>query len=178
MTKRGITTIMLCAALLGAGSTASADNLGAPKVGPWMFNFHIGPVVGINGYGYTSGAIVLDFGYALDGGRNAYLLFPFQVEFAEFGAIIMVPLGFQYDIKLPVNAVGLYLTPRFVAGYAAATGGGNTFSDGFIMPEFGIKAVFMGRWNAGFTPISVPIFFGQTGTFANWRILFYGGVNF
>jgi hypothetical protein len=167
------------------------------KAGPFMFNFQIGPAIGARN-ATNMGAIVLDFGFAVDSGRHAYLLFPLQFQFADAGysvfgvsnsytvGYIMVPAGFQYDIAIPA-VPGLYISPRIVGGYVAATASCNgcqTTNAGFIAPEATVKLVIKRRWNVGLVPFSLPIFIshdsntGNTTTSIDYRILFFGGVNF
>jgi len=183
-----------------AGSKASEN--GAEKSGRFMFNLKIGPAlcaVSAISRGSASasaecgslhqGALVFDFGWSVLPNRNAYLLFPFQLQFRESLTTVMIPVGFQYDIQLPVK--GLYLYPRGFLGYAAfvvsnSSIPGVTVSStshyGVFTPEFGIKYIFGGRWNVGADLFSLPIFFGQsqgaTSTFVYYRILAYAGVNF
>ena len=165
------------------------------KSGPFMFNLQIGPAIGARN-AINMGAIVLDFGFALDAGKHAYLLFPLQFQFADVGVsvfgvsndytvgYVMVPIGFQYDIA--IHAVpGLYFSPRIVGGYVAATASCNncsTSNAGFIAPELAVKLVIAKRANVGLYPFSLPIFIGsknnQTLTSIDYRILFFGGVNF
>ena len=191
------TRLLLLVALLSVGGVARA----APaifqdgKAGPFMFNFQIGPAIGARN-ATNMGAIVLDFGFALDPGRHAYLLFPLQFQFADVGVsvfgvsndytigYVMVPVGFQYDIAIP-HVPGLYISPRFVGGYVAATAscnGCNTENAGFVAPEVTVKLVLAQRWNVGIVPFSLPIFIsvnnGNTSTSIDYRILFFGGVNF
>ncbi|HXU68394.1 MAG TPA: hypothetical protein VN947_03645 [Polyangia bacterium] len=189
--------ILLLVAFLAFGSTASAmpSLFQDGKAGPFMFNFQIGPAIGARN-AINMGAIVLDFGFAVDPGRHAYILFPLQFQFADvnvsiFGTgadytvgYVMVPVGFQYDIAIP-GVPGLYLSPRIVGGYVAATescNGCNTTNAGFIAPELTAKLVLGKRWNVGLVPFSLPIFIhvdnGNTTTSIDYRILFFGGVNF
>jgi hypothetical protein len=183
--------------LLTVGSTAHAAPgwMQDAKAGPFMFNLHIGPAIGARN-AINMGAIVLDFGFALDSGHHAYLLFPLQFQFANvnynvFGVggdytvgYVMVPVGFQYDISIP-PAPGLFISPRIVGGYVAATAscnGCSTSNLGFIAPEVAIKLVIAKRWNVGLEPFSLPIFISRqnnnTSTSIHYRILFFGGVNF
>jgi len=97
---------------------------------------------------------------------------------------VMVPIGFQYDIAIP-TAPGLYISPRITGGYVAATASCNgceTTNAGFIAPELTVKLVIARRWNVGLVPFSLPIFIaarnGNTSTSIDYRILFFGGVNF
>jgi hypothetical protein len=64
----------------------------------------------------------------------------------------------------------------------ASCSGCNTSNAGFIAPELVIKLVIARRWNVGLEPFSLPIFIasnnGQTTTSIDYRILFFGGVNF
>jgi hypothetical protein len=180
---------------LGAVGNAAPSWMQDAKSGSFMFNFQIGPAIGARN-AINMGAIVLDFGFALDSGRHAYLLFPLQFQFADvsysvFGVggdytlgYVMVPIGFQYDIAIP-PAPGLFISPRIVGGYVAATESCNNCSTtnlGFIAPALAVKLVIARRWNVGLEPFSLPIFIsaknGNTSTSINYRILFFGGVNF
>jgi hypothetical protein len=183
--------------LLGLSHTVAAAPswMQADKSGPFMFNLQIGPAIGARN-AINMGAIVLDFGFALDSGKHAYLLFPLQFQFANVGVnifgvssdytvgYIMVPVGFQYDIAIP-QVPGLYISPRIVGGYVAATASCNncdTTNAGFIAPELAVKLVIAKRWNVGLYPFSLPIFIArnnnQTSTSIDYRILFFAGVNF
>ncbi len=189
-----ILALVACLAL-GSSARAAPSLLQDGKAGPFMFNFQIGPAIGAHN-ATNMGAIVLDFGFALDPGRHAYLLFPLQFQFANvsydiFGTgtdytigYVMVPVGFQYDIAIPALP-GFYISPRFVGGYVAATAscnGCNTTNAGFVAPEVAVKLVLAKRWNVGLVPFSLPIFIsvdhGNTSTSIDYRILFFGGVNF
>jgi hypothetical protein len=157
---------------------------GSGKSGPLMLNLKIGPAIELKNLP-TQVALELDFGVALTGDRALYLVLAPQFHLANNISTIMVPLGIQYDIALPVP--GLYLYPRVSMGYAAsiydygcvfnycAT---STVHRGFALPEIGIKYVIRGRGNVGFEPFSLPIFFEQKWVGLQYRLLFYGGVNF
>lgn len=165
---------------------------GQLKPGPFMFNLKLGAAIGIAGERavrptlFTTQdqfTLVLDFGFAVDRDRNAYLLFPLQFQVNSTYSMVMIPFGFQYDIPItPVR--GLYLYPRISIGYTAFVdrlGGGGTTSFGVIMPEFGAKYVFpqlKGRLNVGFEPFGLPIFFRDNVVLLNYRLLWYAGVNF
>jgi hypothetical protein len=197
--------VLVVALLLGLSQSAWAvpSWMQEGKTGPFMFNLHIGPAIGAKD-AINMGAIVLDFGFAVDHKKNAYLLFPMQFQFANvsysvFGVsggytvgYIMVPLGFQYDIAIP-QVPGLYISPRIVGGYTAITASCtncDTKHAGFIAPEATIKLVINKRWNVGLVPFSLPIFISSTttqtptgtqtniGTSIDYRILFFGGLNF
>ncbi|MGZ3440643.1 MAG: hypothetical protein ACXVDD_14070 [Polyangia bacterium] len=198
-----ITVVALVLLGLTHAASATPSWMQEGKSGPFMFNLQIGPAIGARN-ATNMGAIVLDFGYALDSGKHAYLLFPLQFQFANVGVsvfgvssdytvgYIMVPLGFQYDIA--IRAVpGLYISPRIVGGYVAATASCNncsTSNAGFIAPELAVKLVIAKRWNVGLYPFSLPIFIASrtttngtvtttnTSTSIDYRILFFGGVNF
>ena len=187
--------LALLLTLASASARATPTWMQEGKAGPFMFNLQIGPAIGARN-AFNMGAIVLDFGFALDPARNAYLLFPLQFQFADAGysvfgvnrgytvGYVMVPIGFQYDIALP-HVPGLYISPRIVGGYVAATASCNgcaTTNAGFIAPEATVKLVIARRWNVGLVPFSLPIFInvdnGNTSTSIDYRILFFGGANF
>jgi len=187
--------LVLLLTLASASARATPTWMQEGKAGPFMFNLQIGPAIGARN-AFNMGAIVLDFGFALDPARNAYLLFPLQFQFADAGysvfgvnrgytvGYVMVPIGFQYDIAIP-HVPGLYISPRIVGGYVAATASCNgcaTTNAGFIAPEATVKLVIARRWNVGLVPFSLPIFInvdnGNTSTSIDYRILFFGGANF
>jgi hypothetical protein len=177
------------------GGQSSAGSRPAPhdgeKAGRFMANLKIGPAVCLydifNGPGTCShqGAVAVELGFSVLPNKNAYLVLPLQFQFFPGRSAIMVPLGFQYDLALPV-ATGLYLYPRFSVGYAAVLDvnapGSPTTHAGVIIPELGIKYIYRGRWNFALEPISLPILFGSTssGAFGSiyYRILLSAGVNF
>lgn len=186
---------LLAILTVGGAARATPSLLQDGKAGPFMFNFQIGPAIGARN-AINMGAIVLDFGFALDPGRHAYLLFPLQFQFADAGydilgtgtdytiGFVMVPIGFQYDIAIP-GLPGFYLSPRFVGGYVLGTASCNgcgTANGGFVAPEVTAKLVLGRRWNVGLVPFSLPIFIGvdhgNTTVSIDYRILFFGGVNF
>jgi hypothetical protein len=176
------------------------------KAGRFMFNLKLGPAATLKAFSYGSpvgtvevdhraqGAIVFDFGISLDQAHNAYILLGLQFQAnadSDYGSWIMLPVGFEYDI--PIHAVpGLYICPRFSLGYAAfvynSSGTNDNVNAGFILPEVEGKFIFNRRWNVGFQPFSLPVFFGSqcfngghgcvTVTWVSWRVLFSGGVNF
>ena len=187
--------LVLLLALAGGSAHATPSWMQDGKPGPFMFNLQIGPAIGARN-AFNMGAIVLDFGFALDPGHHAYLLFPLQFQFADAGVdvfglrndytvgYVMVPVGFQYDIAIP-QVPGLYISPRITGGYVAMTASCNncaTTNAGFIAPEATVKLVIARRWNVGLVPFSLPIFIsvdnGNTSTSIDYRILFFGGVNF
>lgn len=192
----------------GSGGTASSGpaanphggNVATPpvqteKVGRFMANFKIGPSLcayasGPGGSGscngFHQGAIVVELGWSVLPSKNAYLLLPLQFQFRPSFGAIMVPVGFQYDLELPIK--GLYLYPRAFFGYAALVSSGPnpltgqtttvTSHAGVFAPEFGLKYVFGGRWNVGGDLFSLPILFNSDSAQVYYRILLYGGVNF
>jgi hypothetical protein len=196
---------VLAALLLMTGSAHAAGLPSSPeaKSGRFMFNLKLGPgfavyddvYAGVTptpqqsaactvppytcpdtpGLGVT-GTIMFDFGIALTADRNLYLTIPIQFQVAKPGSFVLIPIGAQYDIPLPVK--GLYLTPRFSGGYAAYVVRGHRVADlGVIIPEFGAKYVFLKRGNVGLDLFSLPIYFGDF-TAVSYRVLVYGGVNF
>jgi hypothetical protein len=175
------------------------------KAGRFMFNLKLGPAATLKAFSFSNmgvtfeadrraqGAIVFDFGISLDQAHNAYILLGLQFQAnadSDYGSWIMLPVGFEYDIA--IHAVpGLYICPRASLGYAAfvynSSGVNDNVNAGFFMPEVEGKFIFNRRWNVGFQPFSLPIFFGsqcfngrfcQTVTWVSWRVLFSGGVNF
>lgn len=132
------------------------------------------------------GAAALDFGIGLDSRKNAYLILTPQLDVREGLYNVMVPLGFQYDIQL---TRGLYLYPRASLGYGAFISNASVdfgplrFSatdvthGGVAIAELGIKYVVNGRFNIGFEPLSIPIFFTKDDYAVWYRLMFFLGVN-
>lgn len=179
-----------------AGDIKIIGSAGGGKAGRFMVGLKLAPAIGIQDNNNvdlfpteTQFALQLEAGYAFDSARRAYVLFPLQFHFGGGATSVMVPLGFQYD--LPITPLpGLYVYPRITLGYAAVIAGrqlgGGTYHGGVIIPEFGVKYVIKKRVNLGFEPFSLPIFFGPKGSTQGYdpkvalqyRLLFYGGVNF
>jgi hypothetical protein len=204
-TVAGIMLACVLAALMLLSRSAHAAGSPDAKSGRFMFNLKLGPAFAVYddvyagtaptltpqqqaacsvppytcpdtpGLGVT-GTIMFDFGIALTADRNLYLTIPIQFQVAKPGSFVLIPIGAQYDIPLPVK--GLYLTPRFSGGYAAYLVRGHRVADlGVIIPEFGAKYVFLKRGNVGMDLFSLPIYFGDF-TAVSYRVLVYGGVNF
>jgi hypothetical protein len=184
-----------CALLLvSLGSTVahahSSNYDHREKSGRVMLNARGGLAVGIaNAGGDLSllGMVGLDLGVAVSAHYNAYLILTPQVDLRPGLFNVMVPLGFQYDIRL---ARGLYLYPRASIGYSALISNVSTdfgmfrFSanqvihGGVAIPELGLKYVVNGRFNIGFEPLSFPVFFTDK-DFAVWyRATVFLGFNF
>lgn len=183
------------------GGSARAEFRGPPeKAGPAMLNLKLGTSIPV----YVKDlppdlgpldalpaffALQIEAALAVDRGRRAYVLFPFQVHVGSRGELtlvkIVVPVGFQYDI--PIVAVpGLYLYPRLSVGYAYYNGSVGGTSDtrhgAMIVPEFGVKYVLKRRWNFGFEPFGLPIHVfqgtaGSSGAHVDYRLQGYAGVN-
>lgn len=182
----------------------------ADKAGRFMANLKIGPAVLAyptfsSGVTLVQAALIAEFGFAVTPNRNGYLLFPLGFQLSPGSSLITIPVGFQYDVPLPVR--GLYLTPRGIVGYTAAISSGTFCSGssglsctsttfvshlGVVIPEIGVKYIIKGRFHVGFDPFSLPIYFGgsdgcnASGTVCTksaaavvfYRLLFYGGINF
>lgn len=169
-----------------SGSSSGQGGSGPPpdKAGPFMFNVKIGPAFCL----YPSntcahqGSIVLDLGAALTRNRNGYLVLPVQFQFLPGASAIIVPVGFQYDVRLPLR--GLYIYPRIVAGYAALLTDGQpgtpqtVLHSGVLIPEFGLKYILNGRWNFGGEVFSLPLFFNTSGAQLFYRVHLSAGVTF
>lgn len=153
------------------------------KVGRGIASFKIGPSICLYNC-FHEGSILLEIGYSVLPNKNAYLLLPIQFQFAPNGSVIMVPLGFQYDLAVP-RVPGLYFYPRITMGYALVIdnlgAGSPTTHAGVFIPEFGVKYVYHGRFNIGGEFVSLPIIFGSLPTGNSniyYRIQLSLGVNF
>jgi hypothetical protein len=171
--RLGLTTLVLAcgvaAAALSFSSAASAEPL--EKSGPFMANFKLGPAIEVSDYSETQFAIELDFGYAV-AGSDGYLTFTPAFGFGDV-TTIWLPVGFQYDIALPVD--NLYIYPRLSAGFAHVTKIDE--SGGAVIPEVGLKYLITESFHAGFDPVSVPIGIGEE-VWVQYRMAFYAGANF
>jgi hypothetical protein len=172
----------------------------AQRSGPYEFNFKIGPAIGVSD-APTQFALQLEFGLAVTGDRNGYLIFPLQLQFSAPVFVAHFPIGFQYEF--PIRSVrGLYLYPRGWVGFSVdhesgvciqfdrfgrCIGGnfGSSSAPGIAFGlGFGIKYILKGRWNFFFEPFNLPIgvyFFGDpVGTIVSvWYGINFGvGINF
>ncbi len=179
---RAIAGALASGALL-ASTTASAQEHGgkglldkADKVGPMMANLRIGPAFAVSAYAGGGAGFTLapEFGYAVALENNLYVVAAPQFTLGYGGAFITIPVGVEYNYPLPVN--NLYVTGRFLMGYSYLAGGGGA-SAFTLIPEFGAKFIFGGRFNVGLEPFSMPIHI-TSATVALYRINMYGGINF
>ena len=161
-------TLMLA---LGSERAEARQSDNEDKEGRVMLNARGGVAIGIANAERdlkTMGMVGIDFGVAVSSNYNAYIVFTPQVDLRPNIYNVMVPLGFQYDIRL---ARGLYLYPRVSIGYSAFIStasldiGSLHFSanqvthGGVGIPELGLKYIINGRFNIGVEPASFPIFF-------------------
>ena len=189
-TRAVVGIVSLFTGLVAASSSAWA--LGEEKAGPFMANLKVGPAIGIDSPpGVTQFAIELEAGIALDHEKNAYLTFTPQVELGSFcggfgglgcggrGSVstIILPLGFQYDIELPVKHLFLY--PKIDLGLGLFTGGGSAAASFVLQPAFGIKYQLLKHFHFGGEPFSLPLFIGNSGDGfgAQYQIYVYAGVD-
>lgn len=175
------------------GSVARAQqepyNPTREKAGAVMLNLRGGPAFGAVNTGEDLrflGSLGLDFGVAVSRDRNAYLTLTPSLLFKPDFYTVMVPLGFQYDIRL---ARGVYLYPRVSLGYAAMISSASlelgSFElsarevrhGGVAIPELGLKFVPSPRVNIIVEPFSMPIFFDRENYSAWYRLNVAIGVN-
>lgn len=157
-----------------AGALAQATPAAAEpveKAGPFMANFKLGPAIEVSDYSETQFALELDFGYAV-AGNDGYLTFTPAFGFGDV-TTIWLPVGFQYDIALPVE--NLYIYPRASVGFAHVT---KIDESGLaLVPEVGLKYLITENFHAGFDPVSVPIGIGEE-VWVQYRLAFYAGASF
>jgi len=176
-------------------SSRSAWAVGEEKAGPFMANLKIGPAIDLDAPpGVTQFALELEAGIALDHAKNAYLTFTPQFEFGDLctgigrfgcggrGSIttIIIPIGFQYDIEMPVKH--LYIYPKIDLGLGIFTGGavGAGTQGAFVLqPAFGIKYQLLKNLHIGGEPFSLPFFLGNKydGFGAQYQIYLYAGID-
>lgn len=166
----------------------SSDSDNEDKEGRFMLNVRGGVAIGIVNAERdlkTLGMVGIDFGVAISPRYNAYIVLTPQVDLRPNIYNVMLPVGFQYDIRL---ARGLYLYPRISLGYSAFIStasldiGSLHFSEnqvthaGVGIPELGLKYIVNGRFNIGIEPLSIPIVFTRDDYAAWYRAnLFLGG---
>jgi hypothetical protein len=185
----GWTAVALCL-VAGQGAAQAHEGDNPDKGGRVMLNARGGAAIGLANAGgdlNTLGMVGLDFGVALSSDYNAYLVLTPQVDLRQGLYNVMVPLGFQYDIRL---ARGLYLYPRVSLGYSAiisnasADFGSLHFSanqvthGGVGIPELGLKYVINGHFNLGIEPLSFPIFFTDRDYVVWYRAMVFLGATF
>lgn len=176
--SRALAAALATGALLAASPARAESDLlkKTDKVGPMMANLRIGPAFAVTSYAGGAGAFTLapEFGYAVALENNLSVVFAPQFTIGYGGAIVTIPAGVQYDFPIaPVP--NLYVTGRFLMGYANITGSGaSAFA---IIPEVGAKFIFKGRFNVGLEPFSMPVYMASA-TLATYRINLYGGINF
>src|SRR5262249_22546092 len=149
-------------------------------IGPAFLAYPTPPL----GITLTEATIVLEAGIALLPNNNGYLLFPLTIQAINSTVALIFPVGFQYDVPLPLR--GLYIPPRATLGYglgigtvSTGLGTSTTFVShvGVFTPEVGIKYVLSRRVNLGLDVFSLPVAFNQDGAEVFYRLLFYAGVN-
>lgn len=174
----------------GPGRAQAYDEYNPDKGGRVMLNVRGGGAIGIAHADRELGRlgmVGLDFGVALSKDNNAYLVITPQVDLRDGLYNVMVPIGFQYDIRL---ARGLYLYPRVSLGYSALISttsidfgslhfsANQTTHGGVGIPELGLKYVVNGHFNLGIEPLSFPIFFTDRDYVAWYRAMLFLGATF
>lgn len=129
---------------------------------------------------WHQGLVGLEFAWAMSETVPAYLVVPVQVQFRPNQGTLMLPVGVQHNIALPVH--GLFLYPRVSLGYAAtmveAAGSVITEHFGVAIPEIGLKYVFGRRYHLGGEPFSLPVFFSANGVQVHYRLAVAFGLSF
>ncbi len=169
-------------------SASSGGGSGGPvstaKIGRYMLSLKVGAAPCIyfsGGCGVLhQGVAGLEFAWAFTQSSSAYLIVPVQVQFRANLGTLMLPVGIQYDISLPVP--NLYIYPRLSLGYAVALSGaaGSVLADhfGVVIPEVGLKYVFSGRYHLGGEVVSLPVLFNSTAVLMYYRAALSFGVSF
>lgn len=167
-----------------SGGGGSGGPVSTAKIGRYMLSLKVGaaPCVYFSGgCGVLhQGVAGLEFAWAFTQSASAYLIVPVQVQFRANLGTLMLPVGIQYDISLPVP--NLYVYPRLSLGYAVALSGaaGSVIADhfGVVIPEFGIKYVFSGRYHLGGEVVSLPVLFNSTAVVLYYRAALSFGLSF
>ncbi|HZS35993.1 MAG TPA: PEGA domain-containing protein [Polyangia bacterium] len=157
--------------------------------GRWMANLKLGfsPILYVtngNGSNPIYFSFAAEIGVAVCCRNRLYVVFPFSLHYKDFGfgatiTFLELPLGLQYDVHL---IAALYLPIGLSVGYAVAIPTGLTNNDavhgGVVRPQVGVKYVIKGRGNVGVDAFNLPILFNGNGVTLEYRMMFYGGVNF
>lgn len=162
----------------GVGGTSTA------RIGRYMLSLKVGAAPCIyfsGGCGLLhQGVAGVEFAWNFTQAANAYLIVPVQVQFRPSQGTLMLPVGIQYDIGLPVP--NLYIYPRVSIGYAVALAGaaGSVIADhfGVVIPEVGIKYVLSGRYHLGGELVSIPVLFNSNTVVVHYRLALSFGVGF
>lgn len=166
----------------GGGGSSSAG--GSTRSGRYMLSLKVGAAPCVyfgGGCGLLhQGVAGLEFAWQLTPSANAYLIVPVQAQFRASLGTLMIPVGIQYDIGLPVP--NLYIYPRVSIGYAVSLTGaaGSVIADhfGVAIPEVGIKYVFSGRYHLGGEVVSLPVLFSSRSVVIHYRAALSFGVSF
>ncbi len=186
-----VSAVLLATLILSTGS-ARAHVLDDGKSGPVMINLKIGPAIEVY-HSHTQFAMTLEGMYAVLVTKfgDLYVGLPLTFQFAGAGTFIEIPAAAQFDVRLPVK--NLYIVTQLHIGYAVfipsdndtclfgfctTIKGGDAVHYGVITPQLGLKYAIKGRGNVGIDIFQLPIYFNSDGAALQYRIMFYGGVNF
>lgn len=138
-----------------APSTAtSAPTDEVRPAGPLSATLKIGPAIEASTRATTQLAFELDVAYAI-GDRGHVGVAP-QLHVID-DAMIVVPVAFQYDVRLPVEGLAVY--PRIAAGVAMVPAADAV---GFaLQPAIGVKWRIDERLHAVLEPVNLPMTFGD-----------------
>lgn len=168
----------------GGSSSSGGGGSSAARIGRYMLSLKVGaaPCVYFGGGcgSLHQGVAGLEFAWLVSPSASAYLIVPVQTQFRANLGTLMLPVGIQYDIGLPVP--NLYIYPRVSVGYAVSLAGaaGSVIADhyGVAIPEVGIKYVFSGRYHLGGELISLPVLFNSRSVVLHYRAALSFGVSF
>lgn len=141
------------------------------KAGPFMATLRFGPALKVTQF-ISQFAMGPEIGYAIV--DDGYLVFSPSFQFGD-ATVINLPLGFQYDIALPVD--NLYAYARFTAGVAIATASGASDTGFNMQPEAGAKYLFTENFYAGIEPLSFPMYI-ESDFGMQYRLSAFGGAHF
>jgi len=167
-----------------SGGSGGGGGTSAARIGRYMLSLKVGAAPCIyygGGCGLLhQGVAGVEFAWNFTQSASAYLIVPVQVQFRPSQGTLMLPVGIQYDIGLPVP--NLYIYPRVSIGYAVALAGaaGSVIADhfGVAIPEVGIKYVFSGRYHLGGELVSIPVLFNSNTVVVHYRVALSFGVGF
>lgn len=180
MTRRsprlaGVAALALTFAAASLFTRTAEAQEGGDKAGNMMANFRFGPAFGLGLGSFTQFTLQPEFGYGFPVADRVDVYAVFTPTFGLGGGTVLMtfPLGAQVDIGLPVE--GLYVYPRFSMGPTIETNSGTAAFT--LIFEGGAKYVLNKQIHFGFEPLSIPIYI-RGGTFTQYRLNFYAGINF
>jgi hypothetical protein len=170
------------AAAPAAAAEAAQSPRTRPRPGPFLVDIKVGPSVAFD-YGDVGFVVQPEIGYAVRRGNCAhpgagevYLVVTPEIKIAGTHEMVL-PIGAQYDIPLPIE--GLFAYPRMTIGLGVALDREDGEDDAVVVSHgFGAKYQFNDLVHAAFEPLVLPLYMSGRGVSVEYRSLAVGGLNF